>query len=174
MGLQCVRNGSGGPHPGAWPDPVAKTCGSPQVSVVWAHRDSVREYPPMFVVAPAMRGCESGRAWVRIRPVHHDAAIHVTPTMGAPAPSPARFLRTRPNQTSRTSASFDPQFPGRVTMQRDGPRRGHKVRGLQDAGSPAPFATGAGLPCAHRRRRRADSRARRGASEPPEWVHRPA
>ena len=34
--------------------------------------------------------------------VHHDAAIHVTPTMGAPAPSPAWFLTMWPNEISRT------------------------------------------------------------------------
>ena len=84
------------------------------MSVVWAPRDAVREYPPMFVVDhppclganPPCLGEDPG--------VHHDGAIHVTPTLGVPAPSPAGFLRTRPNQTSRTSASFDQQFPARA------------------------------------------------------------
>ena len=63
--------------------------------MVWAPRDLVREYPPMFVVDhPACVGANPG--------VHHDAAIHVTPTLGAPAPSPAWFLTMYPNETSRT------------------------------------------------------------------------
>ena len=52
-----------------------------------------------------------------LRVVHHDAAIHVTPTPGAPAPSPAGFGRTQSSGNSRTSALFDPQFRARVTMQ---------------------------------------------------------
>ena len=113
MGLQCVRNGGGGPHPGAWPHPVAKTCGSPQVSVVWAHRDSVREYPPMFVVAPAMRGCESGRAWVRIRPVHHDASIHVTPTPGSAGALAGRVSQGVTQSDFPNISLIRPAVPGR-------------------------------------------------------------
>jgi hypothetical protein len=78
------------------------------VSVVWAPRDAVREYPPMFVVDhppclganPPCVGEDPG--------VHHDGAIHVTPTLGVPAPSPAGLLRTCPLETSRTLASFGP------------------------------------------------------------------
>ncbi len=44
----------------------------------------------------------------------HDAAIHVRPTLGAPTPSPAGFLTMCPYKISRTSASFDPQLPGRA------------------------------------------------------------
>ena len=76
MGLQCVRKKCADSHPHSWRDPVAKTDGSPQVSVVWAPRDLVREYPPMFVVDhPACVGANPG--------VHQDAAIHVTPTPGS-------------------------------------------------------------------------------------------
>ena len=43
---------------------------------MWAHRDAVREYPPMFVVDhPPCVGANPG--------VHHDASIHVTPTPGS-------------------------------------------------------------------------------------------
>ena|GEM_PF-2762732 len=53
------------------------------MSVVWAPRDAVREYPPMFVVDhppclganPPCVGEDPG--------VHHDAAIHVRPIPGS-------------------------------------------------------------------------------------------
>ena len=76
MGLQCVRNGGGGPHPGAWP-------------------------------------------------VHHDAAIHVTPTPGSAGALAGTVSQDATQSDFPNISLIRPAVPSPcTTMRRGGPDEG--------------------------------------------------